>query len=82
MGYGPDRPGIPMNLGLLIGGNEALSVDATCARIFGYELYEIEHLRLAEERGLGSSRSEDIELLGQKLEDVIYRKFIPPPNRE
>lgn len=79
MGYGPGRPGIPMNLGLLVGGNEALSVDATCARIFGYEPYEIEHLRLAEERGFGSSRSEDIEIAGEKLVDVIYRNFVRPP---
>jgi uncharacterized protein (DUF362 family) len=79
MGYGPGRPGIPMNLGLLIGGHEALSVDATCARIFGYEPCEIEHLRLAEERGFGSSRTEDIEIAGEKLADVIYRNFVRPP---
>ena len=75
MGYGPGRPGIPMNLGLLIGGHEALSVYVTCARIFGYEPCEIEHLRLAEERGFGSSRTEDIEIAGEKLADVIYRIF-------
>jgi uncharacterized protein (DUF362 family) len=79
MGYGPGRPGIPMNLGLLIGGNEPLSVDATCARIFGYEPYEIEHLRLAEERGLGSTQPEDTEILGEPLEGVIYREFVRPP---
>ncbi|RPJ03824.1 MAG: DUF362 domain-containing protein [Deltaproteobacteria bacterium] len=79
MGYGPGRPGIPMNLGLLVGGTEALSVDATCARIFGYEPYEIEHLRLAEERGLGSTQTADIEVSGEKLEDVIYRNLVRPP---
>jgi uncharacterized protein (DUF362 family) len=79
MGYGPGRPGIPMNLGLLLGGSEALAVDATCARICGYEPHEIEHLRLAEERGLGITRSEDIEIVGEKLQDVVYSDFVGPP---
>jgi len=79
MGFGPGRPGIPMNLGLLIGGSEALAVDATCARICGYEPHEIEHLRLAEKRGLGSTRSEDIKIVGQRLEDIIYKDFVRPP---
>lgn len=79
MGYGPGRPGIPMNLGLLLGGTGALAVDATCARICGYEPHEIEYLRLAEERGLGSSRMEDIEIVGEKLEGLIYKDFVRPP---
>jgi uncharacterized protein (DUF362 family) len=79
MGYGPGRPGIPMNLGLLLGGTEALSVDATCARICGYEPHEVEYLRLAEERGLGSYRTEDIDIVGEKLGDVIYKDFVRPP---
>ncbi len=78
MGFGPGRPGIAMNLGLLVGGGEALSVDATCARICGYDPHEIEYLRLAEERGLGSSRPEDIEVVGERLEGVIYKDFVRP----
>lgn len=81
MGYGPGRPGIAMNLGLLIGGPEALAVDATCARICGYEPHDIEHLKLAEERGLGSSRAEDIEIVGEKIEEIVYKNFIRPPKR-
>jgi uncharacterized protein (DUF362 family) len=80
MGFGPGRPGIPMNLGLLVGGSEALAVDATCARICGgYEPHEIEHLRLAEERGLGSTILEDIEIKGERLEDIVYKNFVHPP---
>jgi uncharacterized protein (DUF362 family) len=81
MGYGPGRPGIAMNLGLLIGGTEALAVDATCARVCTYEPYDIEHLRLAEERGLGSARASDIAIVGERLQDVVYRNFVRPPKR-
>lgn len=79
MGYCPGHPGIAMNLGLMLAGTEAVAVDATCARVVGYAPHEIEHLRLAEERGLGSTREEDIEVVGLPLAEAFYPDFVRPP---
>jgi uncharacterized protein (DUF362 family) len=49
---------------VLIGGKDALAVDAVGARILGYTLNEVEHLRLVAEWGLGTGRMEDIEVVG------------------
>ncbi len=79
MGYGPGRPGIAMNLGLMLAGTAALSVDATCARIVGYEPRDVEHLKLAEERGLGTTREEDIQIVGLPLSEAFFPNFVRPP---
>lgn len=79
MGLGPGRPGIPMNLGLLIASTEAVAADSTAARICGYDPYEVSYLKKAEERGLGSTKAEDIIIIGEELSDVIYPNFVRPP---
>lgn len=42
---------VPMNI--LVGGSDTLAVDAIGARVLGYDLEEVEHLRLCAEWGLG-----------------------------
>lgn len=53
--------------GLLIGGQDTLAVDAVGARILGYEVAEVEHLRLAAEWGLGVAELKEIEVRGVSL---------------
>ncbi len=51
-------------LDLLIGGEDTLAVDTVASRILGYDIKEVEHLRLAAEWGLGCGNLGEIELLG------------------
>lgn len=59
---------IPMNI--LIGGQDAVSVDAASAECMGVNWHEVPHLVLAEKEGLGTADISKIELLGEKIEDV------------
>ena len=50
----------PMKLGVMMIGNNGLAVDSVGARILGFEPNEIEHLRLARERGWPPATDDDI----------------------
>ncbi|MFX1378811.1 MAG: DUF362 domain-containing protein [Promethearchaeota archaeon] len=61
-----DQHVIPFNI--LIGGTDTLAVDVIGARIFGLEIDEIPHLKLAYERGLGEGDLKKIKVIGKNLE--------------
>ena len=79
-GIGPSSPGTPVDLGLLIGGQDPVAVDAVCARIMRVEPAEIRHIKLAAEAGLGTMDLDEIEIRGQELKSVIPEHFEKPPS--
>jgi uncharacterized protein (DUF362 family) len=62
---------VPMNL--LIGGADTLAVDAVGARVLGYTVDEVEHLRLCSEWGLGEANLDRIKVLGRSLDQFDQR---------
>jgi uncharacterized protein (DUF362 family) len=62
---------VPMDL--MIGGADTLAVDAVGARVLGYGVDEVEHLRLCREWGLGEGDLSNIRLVGGSLEDYAER---------
>lgn len=62
---------VPMNV--LIGGQDTLATDAVGARVLGYGLQEVEHLRLCAEWGLGEGDLERIEVHGLPLSGFAER---------
>lgn len=60
----------PFDLKLIIMGNNQVAFDAVCSRIIGLEPRDIDHIRLAEERGFGSTDMADIEITG----DVTFEE--------
>ena len=73
---------VPMNL--LIGGRDTLAVDVVGARVLGYNVAEVEHLRLAAKWGLGEGDLANIEVLGvplsrftEKYPCTLLRRFHP-----
>lgn len=57
---------VPLNI--LVGGRDTVAVDAVCARILGYGVEEVGHLREASEMGLGCADLDHIEVKGEPLE--------------
>ena len=51
-------------LGLVLGSDNAVALDATVARLMGYTPDEVPLLRFAQAAGLGSYREEDIQIAG------------------
>jgi len=73
-GSGPIN-GMPKPLGLLVVGNDAVSVDHTCARIMGFNPDKIAHLKLAVKQKLGSVH---YVVFGERIEDArIKFSFVP-----
>jgi len=66
-GRGPSD-GTPVKMDLIIAGKDPVATDATGARIMGFDPHEISHIRKANEKGLGNI--DDIQVLGEKLENV------------
>jgi hypothetical protein len=64
-----DRVLVPY--GLIIGGDDVVSVDAVGCDLMGLPWREVEHVRLAHERGLGTAELNEIEIVG---EPARYRK--------
>ncbi len=79
-GIGPGNPGRPISLGLLIGGQDPVAVDAVCAKIIRLEPANLQHIRLAAEAGLGTIDFDEIEIIGENLEDIIPEHFEKPPS--
>jgi uncharacterized protein (DUF362 family) len=70
-GDGPNLPpGKSRSLGLIIAGRDGIAVDAVCAKLIGIEPFEVKHLALAHDRGIGIADITQIEIIGERLKDV------------
>ncbi len=66
--------GEPIAMNMVLSSQDLVASDTICARLIGLDPHAIEHLRLAEQRGLGSSH--DIELVGDDVA-LPWRVFQP-----
>ncbi len=78
-GMGPAY-GNPKKMGVIVAGDNALSVDAVATRLMGLDPETVPHLALSAERGLG-----EIHLRNISIEPEDYLKwetpFAPPPSK-
>jgi uncharacterized protein (DUF362 family) len=73
-GEGHETSGDPVEMNLVIAGADPVAVDSVGAAVMGIPPESVKHLRLAEEAGLGTSRLDRIQVLGEPVEKV-KRKF-------
>ncbi len=74
IGHGYESAPQAFPLGLLLVSNDPVAADAVAGAALGYEPEEIIHLKKASERGYGSIRLEDIEILGDyPLDELQYK---------
>ena len=66
--------GDPVEMNMILASQDLVASDTICAQLIGLAPHAIEHLRLAEKRGLGSS--EEIEVLGDEVSRP-WRVFRP-----
>ncbi|HEC35800.1 MAG TPA: DUF362 domain-containing protein [Anaerolineae bacterium] len=62
-----------VEMNILIGGADTLAVDVVGARVLGYDLCEVEHLRLCADGGLGEGDLSRIQVRGVSLERFTRR---------
>jgi len=73
-GEGHETSGNPVEMNLVIAGADPVAVDAVGAAVMGIPPEIVKHLRLAEEKGLGTCDLKQIEILGEPIEKV-KKKF-------
>ena len=74
-GEGPVR-GTEKYLGIAIASTDFVSADAVCAKAMGFEPLEISYLKYGDQLNLGKANLDDIEIIGEPIENVITR-FTP-----
>jgi len=73
-GNGP-RGGKPKKLGVLLFSNDPIAIDATASRIIDLDPGCVPTSEPGERAGLGSYRSEDIEIVGESIESFVDPSF-------
>jgi len=69
--------GNPVQTEILVAGTHPASVDATCARIMGFDPFSIGHIKTCAQGGLGEIDPEEIMIVGEEMRNVT-RPFAPP----
>jgi uncharacterized protein (DUF362 family) len=62
---------------LLLASEDCVSLDVTACRIMGVNPFQVEHIVKAGYQGLGESLPQEIEVVGEKIEDVRNRFLLP-----
>jgi uncharacterized protein (DUF362 family) len=71
--------GVPKPMGLIFAGADPIALDVVCSEVMCIDSKEIEYLQKAGQEGVGVADLSQIEVLGEKIEDVRDR-FEPPPS--
>ena len=76
-GYGPTN-GSPKHVGLVISGANPYELDVVASKIIGLEPKQVPTVRKSIERGLCSGNPEEIEVLGEQVQNVSINDFRIP----
>ncbi len=74
-GTGPIR-GQAKPLGLLVGGTDPIACELLCCRLVGFDPMELPIIRTAREIGFGCSDIEQVEAVGDDLQELICPDFL------
>ncbi len=74
-GEGPQH-GNPRHTGLILASRDSVALDSVASTLIGFNRMEVLTVRNAAERGLGTGDLREIEVLGERIEDVAvnYQK--------
>ncbi len=75
-GNGPVGGGT-VDLRLAIASTDFLAADTVAARIMGFDADQIGYLHYCKIKGIGTGSFDDIEILGERLQDCNTKKFKP-----
>jgi len=73
-GEGPSG-GNPRKAGIILASKDAVALDAVASKIAGFKPWDLVAIQNAHERGLGTGRLDEIEVVGEKIQDVEVKDF-------
>jgi uncharacterized protein (DUF362 family) len=77
-GEGPFR-GDPIDLNLIVCGDNAVATDSVAVSVLGYKPSKIKHLKLASKNGIGPLNLDEIDIKGEKDAKIKFKK-VPKMN--
>lgn len=78
-GNGPSG-GDVVKMDLIMAGFDPVALDSTICKLIGFDIDQVQYIAYGEQKGLGTTSQEDIEILGEALQNV-RRDFKPPSSR-
>lgn len=69
----------PVETNIMLASNDSVAIDAISAKIMGFDPMDLKYISLANDRGLGNGKPENIELVGDDISD-LQLKFIVGDN--
>lgn len=76
-GNGPSA-GFPKKIGAILAGADPLAVDVVAAALVGFDPMDVQTIKAAKTQGTSTGRVEDIEVVGEKIENLKVSDFTPP----
>jgi len=76
-GEGPGPSGTPREIGLVIMGQDPIAVDYVAVSVAGFDIKKVPTLVSGFKRDFGINSPDEIQIIGEKLEDVQLSDFIP-----
>jgi uncharacterized protein (DUF362 family) len=70
-GAGP-RTMTPHGKNLILASEDQLAIDAVAAKLMGFDPMSIPYMRMCHERGLGVADTNEIEILGEDIEEINF----------
>jgi uncharacterized protein (DUF362 family) len=75
-GFGP-HSGVPVKFDCIVAGKDLVAVDATVCRMVGLPVEKVDYFGAAREKGLGNFAEEAIDVLGDPVEEVFQKLYMP-----
>ena len=77
-GEGPGSGGTPREIGLILASSDSISLDTVMGRIINLDEDLNPFIKTARERGISSAELDNIEIMGEKIENIIMDDFKLP----
>ncbi|MFP4474762.1 MAG: DUF362 domain-containing protein [Desulfatibacillaceae bacterium] len=74
-GEGPGPAGKPKHIGAVIVGQSPVAVDCVATRVSGLSVKKVHTINAGYERDLGVSSEKDIEIVGERIEDMVVSGY-------
>lgn len=75
-GYSPHMP-VPIETHMILGSKDPVAIDRVACEVTGIDTSAVDYFKVAEETGLGKYAMEDIEVVGDSIEDCFMKMWIP-----
>lgn len=75
-GFSPHTP-VPKYVGCILGSYDPVAADRVACEVAGIDADGVDYFRVAESVGMGNCRMENIEVVGDQIEDCFTKVWVP-----